>query len=172
MRRAARAVFIVVMALTVTSPVTSAAPVASVVSGTITGTFEGTGVYETLGPVCPIIHEVFTGTYEPDRPQDRNGTYEVDVCIDNPNENFEWPLSGTFEIVTGQGYRLLGTATGVAIPNDISGPILVTLTVTDSPGSPRPVRGTITIDGITDQSYPAPVGTSVESGTFSADLHR
>jgi hypothetical protein len=169
MRHAVRAVLTVVLALAVASPASAAVPVAS---GPITGSFEGTGAWEVFGPVCPVIHEVFTGTYEPDRPQDRSGTYEVDACIDNPNEDFEWPLYGTFEIVTGQGYRLVGTAAGAAIPNDNSGPILMTLTVTDSPGSPRPIRGTITIDGITDQSYPAPVGTSVEWGTFSADLHR
>ena len=169
MRRAARLVCIVVLALTVTTPAASASPV---VAGTVTGRFEGTGVYETRGPACPVIHQVFTGTYDADRPNVRNGTYEVDVCLETPGEGFEWPMTGTFEVVTGHGYSLRGTVVGVQIPNDLSGPILATLTVTESPGSPQPIRGTITIDGISDQSYPAPVGTSVESGTFRAELHR
>lgn len=168
MRRTARALVIVVMILAIGTPVASAEAVAA--SRTITGTFEGTGVFETFGPLCPVIHEVFTGTYDPDRSM-RNGTYEVDVCIESPNQNFEWLFSGTFEIVTGYGFTLRGTVTGKVIPNDNSGPILATLTVTDSPGARVPLRGTITVDGITDQSFPAPPGTSVEDGTFAADIN-
>jgi hypothetical protein len=96
----------------------------------------------------------------------------VDVCVDRPNATFEWPFSGTFEIVTGHGFSLRGTVTGAMTPNDNSGPIEATLTVTESMGLDHPLLGTITIDGISDQSFPAPPGTSVEDGTFSTDLRR
>jgi hypothetical protein len=169
MRRTASVLFTIAVVLALSAPVASATPVAS---RAVTGTFEGTGAWELFVPQCPVIHQVFTGTYDPDQRYVRNGTYELDVCIDNPNEDFEWPITGTFEIVTGHGFSLRGTVAGVAIPNDNSGPILATLTVTESPGLRHPIRGTITIEGITDQSYPSPVGTSVEWGTFSADLRR
>ena len=169
MRRTASALFILAMVLGSSTPAASGEEVMS--SRQFTGSFEGTGVYETLGPVCPVVHEVFTGTYELDLAGVRGGTYTMDVCIDGPNDEFEWPFQGTFEIVTGQGFSLTGTAEGYVQPNDISGPIVATLTVTDSPGARPAIRGTITVDGITDQSSPpAPPGTSVERGTFGADL--
>jgi hypothetical protein len=169
MRRTETALVIIVLVLAIGTPAASAD---TVVVRVDTGTFAGTSTYEFGVPACPFIHQVFTGSYDPDRRTVRGGTYVVDVCVDQPNANFEWPFNGTFEIVTGHGFSLRGSVTGAQIPNDNSGPIVATLTVTESPGLRHPLRGTITIDGITDQSFPAPPGTSVEEGTFAADLHR
>jgi hypothetical protein len=169
MRRTASALVVIVLVLAVGTPAATADPVVARVE---TGTFAGTSVYELFVSACPVIHQVFTGTYDPDRAGVRGGTYVANVCVEQPNADFEWLFSGTFEIVTGHGFSLQGTITGKQIPNDNSGPIEATLTVTESPGARHPLRGTITIAGISDQSFPAPPGTSVEEGTFTSDLHR
>jgi hypothetical protein len=167
MRRTASALVIIVLVLAVGTPVASATPARS---GTQTGTFTGTSTYELFVPACPVFHQVFRGTYDPDRGGTPNGSYVADVCVDQPNADFAYPFSGTFVITTGQGFELRGTVTGLQTTDEPIFGLEATMLVTDSPGSRYPLRGTITVAGTTDQSG-AP-GTSVEHGTFAAELHR
>jgi len=170
MRRTASALAIIILALAIGTPAASAD---AVVARVTTGSFDGTSIYELFVEECPFVHQVFTGTYDPDRRGVRGGTYEVDVCVDQPNADFNYPFSGGFEVVTGHGLSLTGTVTGLFNPNMPIATIDATLTMTGSHGSPRPVRGTITITGTSDQHDPeAPESGSVDRGTFSADLRR
>jgi hypothetical protein len=170
MRRIASALVIIVMALAIGTPAASAEAVVARVG---TGTFDGTSVFELFVEECPFIHQVFTGTYDPDRRGVRGGTYEVDACVAQPNADFNYPFSGTFEIVTGHGHSLDGTVTGIFNPNMPIATVDATLTVTGSSGSRHPIRGTITITGTSDQFDPeAPESGSVDHGTFAADLRR
>jgi hypothetical protein len=169
MRRTASALVIIVLVLAVSTPAASAGPA---LSGTQTGTFSGTSTYELFVPACPVIHQIFRGTYDPDRGGVPNGSYVADVCVDQPNADFAYPFSGTFVITTGQGFSLTGTVTGLQDTDDTILGLEATMVVTDSPGSRHPLRGTITVTGTSDQSFPAPPGTSVEAGTFAADIHR
>ena len=169
MRRAASAIAVIVIVLAIGTPAASAD---TAVARVDTGSFDGTSVFELYGETCPFMHQVFTGTYDPDRPGVRGGSYEAEVCVHDVNGGFTYPFTGVFEVVTGYGYSLRGTVTGVHNPNMPIATVDATLTVTESPGSRRPVRGTITITGISNQYYPAPVGTSIDNGTFAADLHR
>ena len=170
MRRTASALVIIVMVLAIGTPAASAdAGVARV----DTGSFDGTSLFELFGDQCPFMHQVFTGTYDPDRQGVRGGTYEVEVCFHNTDGGRTYPFDGVFEIVTGYGYSLRGTVTGVHNPNMPIATVDATLTVTTSPGARHPVRGTITITGFSDQFSPrAPESGSIDYGTFDADLRR
>jgi hypothetical protein len=167
MRRIVSALFLIALVLGFSTPVASAEEART---RPLTGTFEGGGVYQPKDPArCPDSIIQYTGTYELDR-GGRGGTYTMDMCMDLPVD-FKWAVYGTFEIVTGQGFSLTGTAEGYLDINDVSGPMVVTLTVTDSPGARRPIRGTIAVDGFTEIDWTRPPDTN-ESGTFRADLRR
>jgi hypothetical protein len=169
MRRIASALVIIVVVLAIATPAASAdAGVARV----DTGSFDGTSIFELFGDECPFMHQVFTGTYDPDRQGVRGGSYEVEVCVHDTDGGRTYPFDGVFEIVTGYGYSLRGTVTGHHNPNMPIATVDATLTVTESHGSRHPVRGAVTITGTSNQFYPAPVGTSIDTGTFTADLRR
>jgi hypothetical protein len=138
----------------------------------LTGTFAGTSTYEfSSDPACNFVLERYTGTYDPDRRGVPGGTYAMDVCV-----SFGAPqgfgVDGTF-VVTGPRLTLSGTVHGAltSLPDNSGLQLDVTLTVTDSDGRGRPIRGTITATGIRTEPGGG-IGTSVESGTFTAGLHR
>lgn len=138
----------------------------------VSGSFSGTSTW-AFGPPCVFAHQVFTGTYDPDRPGIADGTYSLEVCVEYPADPAEpgFETTGTFVVTTGGGGTLTGTVSGLTIPTGTA--ILdldLTLTVTHSSGTGRPIRGTIAAVGTTDQSGGNP--TTVEEGTFTADLRR
>jgi hypothetical protein len=138
----------------------------------VDGDFQGTSTwtYETV--TCGFVHQHFTGTYALG-PRDRpGGIYDLDVCVSLPagGEPEGFPTNGTFVVTLGRHVTLSGTVSGAQLitGTDIPG-LDLTLTVTASSGTPRPVRGTITATGITDQS--GGLFATVETGTFTSHLH-
>jgi hypothetical protein len=171
MRRTATALAVLATSLVLWTTPASGSPAPPERPGhELTGTFTGTSTYEfSSDPACNFVLEQYTGTYDPDRRGVRGGTYSMDVCI-SLGAPHGFGVDGTF-VVAGPRTTLSGTVAGALTPLPDGGGLGldVTLTVTDSRGPGRPIRGTITATGI--RTEPA-LGTSVESGTFTADLHR
>jgi hypothetical protein len=134
----------------------------------VSGTFSGSSTW-AFGEGCGFARLSFAGRYEPDQHWVRSGGYTFDICAGD-NLGDRWVLDGTFVVTTGRGATLSGTASGSLI---ITGTAVLgldlTLAVTDSTGTRRPVTGTITVTGTTDES--AGNQTAIEQGTFTADLH-
>jgi hypothetical protein len=170
MRRIASMLVVVSVSLVAWAAPASAGPAPSERPGReLTGTFSGTSTYQfSQDPACNFVLEQYTGTYDPDRRGAPGGTYSMDVCV---SLGAGFGVDGTFVVSTPR-LTLSGTVAGTltSLPDNSGLTLDVTLTVTDSEGPGRPVRGTITAVGI--RTEPGGFGTSVESGTFTADLHR
>jgi hypothetical protein len=140
----------------------------------LTGTFASTSTWRWSLPACPTITQNFSGTYDPDRRGVSGGTFTMATCVELPTGGDAFPMTGTFEVTSDRGVVLRGTLTGGTILTGAAALRLeLTLTVTESSGGRRPIRGTISVVGTTVQT-PDPgniSGTSVDSGTFTADLH-
>jgi hypothetical protein len=176
MRRTASALVVLAVSLVLWVTPASASPVhgrpGHPPGPELTGTFSGTSTYEfSQDPTCTFVLEQYTGTYDPDRRGVPGGTYTLDVCI-TLGDPRGLGVFGRFEVSGRHGFILSGTVDGFldssVVPSAFE--LNVTLTVTDSQAPGRPIRGTITAVGI--RTEPGGFGTSVESGTFTADLHR
>jgi len=173
MRRAVSTLVVVAVSILVWVAPASGSPAPPERPGhELTGTFSGTSTYEfSQDPACNFVLEKYTGTYDPDRRGVPGGTYSMDVCI-----SFGAPqgfgVDGTF-VVSSPRLTLSGTVHGAltSLPDNSGLALDVTLTVTDSQAPGRPIRGTITATGIRTEPGGG-IGSSVESGTFTADLHR
>ena len=114
-------------------------------NGRVSGDLSATGTYD-FDASCGFAHEIFTGTYDPRRHGVGDGTFLLDLCVSGSAT--DWIVSGSFEVVTAKGVTLRGTAEGTyTITGTSELPVDLTLTVTESVGAPRPVRGTITVSG-------------------------
>lgn len=166
MRRAGLVLFAVLASLVLVAPPASAdgrgghgqPPIAR------TGTFEGAGSYE-LGTVCPFAWEVISGTFDGSRRPGADGTFTLDYCV----SIIDFSVAGTFTIVTRSGITLSGPVTGTIVLDPVEVRIELTLTVTDSQGTRRPITGTISASGIRTE----PGGyTATIAGTFETALSR
>lgn len=133
------------------------------------GTFEGSGSYE-LFTVCPFAWEVIEGTFDGSRRPGDDGTFALDFCV--AFEQTAITLTGTFDIATAWGVTLSGPAVGTI---DLGGPgpsypFELTLTVTESSGTRRPVTGTVTLTGLRTETGTGTFEATV-TGTFTSALH-
>jgi len=137
----------------------------------VNGDFQGTSTWMFDAATCGFVHQVFTGTYTRGSHGIPGGTYDLDVCVTTPNGGpvDEFPTNGTFVVTIGRHVTLSGTVSGAHL---VTGTAVLgldlTLTVTASSGTRRPVRGTITAAGTTDQS--GGQMTTVDQGEFSSRL--
>ena len=133
------------------------------------GTFEGSASYEPF-TVCPFVWEVTEGTFDGSRRPGDDGTFVLDFCV--AFEQTAITLTGTFDITTASGIALSGTAVGTI---DLSGsgstgsPFELTLTVSESSGTRRPVTGTIALTGLRTESGTGTYEAAV-TGTFTSAL--
>jgi hypothetical protein len=179
MRRTATVLLIVLTGMVASSSPVLAAPSGPGPAGRpwphrLTGTFASTSTWSWGSSPCPTITQDFSGTFDPDRPGVGGGTYTMATCVDLPTEGSAFPMTGTFEVATDDGIVLRGTMTGTTLlTGSLALPVEFTLTVTESSGARRPIRGTISAVGTSVQT-PDPAnparGTSIDSGTFTADL--
>jgi hypothetical protein len=134
----------------------------------VAGDFHGTSTWEFDAVNCEFVHQVFTGTYTVGPRGNPGGTYDLDVCV-NFGSVDGFVVTGTFIVTVGHHVTLTGTVSGLTrtTGTNVLG-LELTLTVTGSSGTHRPIRGTITADGTTDQSVG--VGITVEAGEFTSLL--
>ena len=138
----------------------------------VNGDFQGTSTWMFDAATCGFVHQVFTGTYTLRPHGIPGGTYDLDVCVTFPNGGNvnDFPTNGTFVVTIGQRVTLSGTVSGATLVTGTGVLGLdLTLTVTASSGTHRPVRGTITATGTTDQS--GGLFTTVEAGELTSHLH-
>ena len=137
----------------------------------VSGAFHGTSTWQFDATNCGFVHQVFTGTYTLGPHGRPGGTYDLDVCVTFPDggEVDRLPTTGTFAVTVGRRVTLTGTVSGATL---VTGTAVLgldlTLTVTGSSGPHRPVRGTITATGTTDQSGGM---STVETGELTSHLH-
>jgi hypothetical protein len=138
----------------------------------VNGDFQGTSTWTLDAQPCGVVQQLFTGRYTLGPRAVPGGTYDLDVCVALPGDDDPdgFPTNGTFVLTVGHHVTLSGTVSGT----QQSDPTLILeldlkLTVTASSGTPRPVRGTITVTGTSDQS--GGLFATVEAGEFSSHLH-
>jgi hypothetical protein len=125
--------------------VVATSPSGGHLNGRVSGDLSATGTWD-FDESCGFVHEIFTGAYDPRRHGVGDGTFTLDLCVSGSAT--DWIVSGSFEVVTTGGVTLRGTAEGTYTITGTSGlPVDLALTVTESVGAPRPVRGTITVSG-------------------------
>ena len=103
----------------------------------VSGPVSASGFLEFSTHGCPFFYEQLDGSYDT---KHGTGSFHVEGCIDTDSTvPGGFRFEGTFSITTPQGDRITGTAQGTVFPLEL------TLTVTDTAGSPslKNVGGTI-----------------------------
>jgi hypothetical protein len=119
----------------------------------VSGSVTASGFFEFSSRGCSFVYQQLDGTYDT---KQGPGSFHVAGCV---NLASGFVFLGTFTITTPQGDTITGTAEGPVFPLEL------TLTVTDTRGSPslKNVGGTIllTLDGISGSLH----------GTLSGSLN-
>lgn len=134
-----------------------------------TGSFEGAGVYE-IGTRCAFAWEVVDGTFEGSRRgRADDGTFTFDFCVTFTSPTHTFGFDGTFTLETTTGVVLAGTLSGGIHLDPAGSPVDITLTVEESSGTRRPIRGTITLTGTRTEPGDGTYSSTLW-GTYVADL--
>jgi len=134
-----------------------------------TGSFEGAGSWE-LGTRCAFAWEVVNGSFEGSRPgRADDGTFTFDYCVTFTSPTHTFGFDGTFTLETKPGVLLTGSLSGGIHLDPMGSPIDITLTVEESSGTPRPIRGTITLTGTRTEPGDGTYSSTLW-GAYTADL--